>query len=387
MVRVCIIGISGFGTQHYNDLIRESEAGRWTPVAATVINQDEEVEKCAKLREHGCKLYTDYHEMLANHGSEADLCMIPTGIHMHAPMSIAAMRAGVNVFVEKPAAARIEDVQAMQAVESETGKFVAVGYQSMYGDDVQQIKAAILGGQIGAIQSIRCKVLWPRYDSYYARNAWAGRVKVGDTWVLDSPFNNAMAHYLNLICFFGGSEQHHSADATTVDAELYRAHDIESCDTANLKISTKQNIPLQFICTHASVDRIGPIVEVRGERGTIHWSGSPDAPSTIVVDGKTVEEVAPEDGMLLRGKMRNALTAKLTDPQAFTCTLDIAGAQTRCSTLAFDTATIHTIAANHIRREPCEDSVKTMINGIEQVIDQCFETGQSFAEAGAPWVA
>lgn len=387
MIRVCIIGVSGFGTQHYRDLMREAEAGRWTPVGATVINQDEEPEKCDQLRRLGCKLYTDHHAMLEAHGGEADLCMIPTGIHLHAPMSIDAMRAGCNVFVEKPAAARYEDVLAMQKVEAETGKFVAVGYQSMYGDDVQAVKRAILDGRVGKVRAIRCKTLWPRFDSYYARNAWAGRVKVGDTWVLDSPFNNAMAHYLNLICYFGGAEQRNSATVESVDAELYRAHDIESCDTANLLVHTAEGVDLQFVCTHASEQQLGPIIEIHGDTGTIRWAGKDDDPATIEVDGKTVETFPAEAGSTLRAKVGDALTARLSDPDAFICDLNIAGAQTRASTLAFDTAEIHTIDASHIERRAHEDTIKTIVHGIDDLIDHCFRTGDTFKQASPAWAA
>ena len=54
--------------------------------------------------------------MLSEFGGKLDLCFIPTGIDLHAPMAIEAMRAGANAFIEKPAAAVIEDIAAMQAV-------------------------------------------------------------------------------------------------------------------------------------------------------------------------------------------------------------------------------------------------------------------------------
>jgi hypothetical protein len=42
VTRTCLIGISGFGAVHYNDLLREVGVGRMQAVAATVINQGEE---------------------------------------------------------------------------------------------------------------------------------------------------------------------------------------------------------------------------------------------------------------------------------------------------------------------------------------------------------
>lgn len=64
MFNAAIIGISGFGAVHYNDFLREHAAGRIHIVGATVINQEEEAQKCAFLRSIGCRLFTDYREML-----------------------------------------------------------------------------------------------------------------------------------------------------------------------------------------------------------------------------------------------------------------------------------------------------------------------------------
>jgi len=123
----CVIGVSGFGRTHYDDLMREVEAGRMRALGATVINQDEEQEKCERLLSLGCRLFTDHREMLDKLSGKIDICFIPTGIHLHAAMSIDAMRAGADVLVEKPVAATVQDVRRMQACERDTGRFGAVG--------------------------------------------------------------------------------------------------------------------------------------------------------------------------------------------------------------------------------------------------------------------
>lgn len=129
MLNTAIIGISGWGRIHYEDLLRRRERGDIRICAATVINQAEEAEKCAFLQSIGCRIFDSHQAMLSEFGGKLDLCFIPTGIDLHAPMAIEAMRAGANAFIEKPAAAVIEDIAAMQAVERETGKHVWVGFQ------------------------------------------------------------------------------------------------------------------------------------------------------------------------------------------------------------------------------------------------------------------
>jgi len=87
---------------------------------------------------------------------------------------------------------------------------------------------------------------WPRADSYYQRNSWAGKLQVNGTLVMDSPYNNALAHMLNLICFFAGSREQTSARIEFLEAELYRCRPIQSPDTAFLHAETESGIDLFF---------------------------------------------------------------------------------------------------------------------------------------------
>jgi len=176
MLRTCIIGISGYGRVHLELLLKAQAAGDVAIAGAAIINQSEERENCARLRELDCRIFEDYREMLAALSGEAELCMIPTGTPLHRPMTVAALEAGMHVLVEKPAAGCMEDVQAMQAASERAGKIVAVGYQHLYAPLAMATKQAILGGKIGRLESVKCLAMWPRGHDYYARNAWAGRL-------------------------------------------------------------------------------------------------------------------------------------------------------------------------------------------------------------------
>jgi predicted dehydrogenase len=382
MVTAAIIGISGFGTTHYKDLLRQIERGTLRLLAATVINQDEEAEKCARLQALGVTLFTDYQAMLDQFRGQIDLCFIPTSLHLHAPMAIAAMRAGANAFIEKPAAATIQDVRAMQACERETGRFVAVGYQTMYAWETLWMKQAILEKQIGELQAIKCRALWPRLDSYYARNGWAGRLKVNGTWVLDSPFNNAVAHQLNMICFLAGTGLTRSANLESVEAELYRAHPIESPDTACLRAITHENVSLYFLVTHCSEETFGPEIIVRGDKGSIRWTT--ERVWIERADG-TSEERECETGQQLRDSIMAHLFQRLADPQTFICDLSIAGTHTLCVNSVHESSAIHALDDELISRFPYDGSIKTVIKGIDDVIARSFTQEKLFSELDIPW--
>ncbi len=89
--RIALLGVSGFSGVYYEDLILRAAEGSIDLKAATVINEEEEPAKCAGLRQAGCRIYRRYEDMLEAEHGRIDLCIIPTGIHLHAPMTLAAL--------------------------------------------------------------------------------------------------------------------------------------------------------------------------------------------------------------------------------------------------------------------------------------------------------
>jgi len=382
MKSACIIGISGYGDVHYNDLMSLAEAGKLRALGATVINQREESEKCARLRSRGCELFTDYRAMLDRFNGRIDLCFVPTGIHWHAEMSMAAMRAGADVFVEKPAAATVDEVREMRACERETGRFVAVGYQHIYARETEAMKRAILEGKIGRLQTIKCRVLWPRPDSYYARNDWAGRLKVGERWVLDSPFNNANAHQLNMMCFLAGTEFRKSARPAAVEAELYSARDIESADTACIRVTTAEGVRIYFFGTHSCNDAFGPEIVVQGDQGRISWNS--EKMRIEARDGKVSEQASENLGEVRKTIMARVLD-RLQGGDAFVCDLAVAGAQTLCANGAHESSRVNGIGEDFVERLSDGDSLQPVIVGIGRTTEMGFTEEKLFSELGVGW--
>lgn len=389
MTATALIGVSGFGATHYRDLLRAMDRGILRAVAATVINPDEEADKCAVLRDRGCQLYTDWREMLAAHRGKLDLCLIPTGIHLHAPMTVAALEAGANVFVEKPAASTIQDVRAMQNAARKAERFVAVGFQRMYDPFTLELKAAILEGKIGRLQSLKVWGRWPRLDSYYARNRWAGRLRLVDDWVLDSPFHNALSHHLMLICFLAGAELLRCAHPVSVEAELYRGHDIPSADTACLRIQTEEGPQLYFFATHCSAadDDLGPEITIRGERGSIFWDQTDGVERAVIAceNGWRRELRSMDHEHAIRDLILERLAARVRGEQPFLCSLDLAAVQVLCANGAYESSSIHTVDAKHLSRFPIAGSVQTVIAGVDEAVMEGFTQEALFSELGMPW--
>ncbi len=371
--KVALVGVSGFGRVHYEDILRAYRAERVEIVCATVINQEEETAKCEILRQCGCTIFDEAQEMFRQFAGKVDVCFLPVGIGFHAPMSIAAMRAGMNVFLEKPLAATVQEADEIIAVSRETECFVAVGYQLMYQPQVRAMKRAILAGDIGEVKAIRGIGLWPRGKPYYTRNNWAGKLRTERGWILDSPVNNALAHYLNLVCYLGGSSQDAMADIEALEAGLYRANpDIESFDTAFLKMKSAQGVDLLFVTSHVAQTNLEPMIEVIGDKGRIHWTNDS---YTLQTEGGTSATFAMPSDEQTRDNIMDAVLRRVSDAKAGVFTPRRAKLLTSIVNAAHASAPIVPVPSEQVSQVvgESENDVRCVWNGLDEIIRKCYD--------------
>src|SRR5437764_687543 len=74
------------------------------------------------------KAYKDYRELLADKSIDAVYIMTPE--HLHHDMTIAALKAGKHVYIEKPLAHTIEEGAELVDAWKKSGKIVQVGTQN-----------------------------------------------------------------------------------------------------------------------------------------------------------------------------------------------------------------------------------------------------------------
>lgn len=380
MAKACIIGVSGYGRVHYDLLTAEQAAGNVEIVGATIINQDEEQEKCAYLRSIGCRIFDDYTAMLDELSGSADLCMIPTGTPLHRPMTVAALGAGMNVLVEKPVAGCLADAKLMQQAAEQAGKTVAVGYQHMYAPSTMPAKRRLLDGLIGDLEMIKCMVIWPRDHAYYKRNSWAGRLTAGDAAVNDSPYNNAVAHELMMMLFLAGTAERQAARPVSVEAELYRVNPIESPDTACMRIETDTGVPICFYPTHAGRSHVNPKIIIRGTRGQLSMTHKRVQIRTAA--GETLE-FESGGGNAERTEMMDAVLDAIRGGSSFYCDLDLAARQTMVVDAIHRACTIHPVDGESIPWD--NGAVQTILPGLDEIMRTAFENEELFHATGAAW--
>lgn len=99
------------------------------------------------------KTYEDYQQLLAD--PNVDAVVISTPEHLHFPMFMAAIKAGKNIYVEKPLAHTIEQGEEMIAAARKAGKVVQVGTQNRSNSLYQKAKEMVDQGMIGDIHYVR----------------------------------------------------------------------------------------------------------------------------------------------------------------------------------------------------------------------------------------
>jgi len=113
------------------------------------------------------KTYEDFTQLLAD--PNVDAVVIATPEHLHYPMFMAALKAGKNIYVEKPLAHTIEEGEEMVRAAEQSGKIVQVGTQNRSNILYQRAKEMVAGGMIGDIHYVRA--FWYR-NSLEDNPAW-----------------------------------------------------------------------------------------------------------------------------------------------------------------------------------------------------------------------
>ena len=102
------------------------------------------------------KQYRDYRELLDK--EKPDIAIIATPDHWHALQTIAALKAGAHVFVEKPTAHTVNESRAMVRTAKDSGRTVQVGLHRRIGPHHVNAHRFLRDGKVGKIGMVRCFV-------------------------------------------------------------------------------------------------------------------------------------------------------------------------------------------------------------------------------------
>ena len=138
-------------------VIGHQAGGLENMVACCDVNR-EHAESFASRYDGRCKIYSDYRELLQR--EDIDAVTIGTPDHWHTAIAIAAMKAGKDVYCEKPLTLTIDEGKLISKVAKETGRVFQVGTQQRSEYDQIFLKAVAiarsgrLGKKLTAVSSV-----------------------------------------------------------------------------------------------------------------------------------------------------------------------------------------------------------------------------------------
>ncbi len=148
-INLAIVGLGGRGTDHLNNYLRIAQANVMGLCDVNQAARERAQATILKSSSEKAREFEDMREVFADPKVEA--VSIATPNHWHALAAIWAMKAGKDVYGEKPACYNIYEGLKMLQVARDTGRMLQIG--SQHRSNPMKIKAiaALQGGLIGKI--------------------------------------------------------------------------------------------------------------------------------------------------------------------------------------------------------------------------------------------
>jgi len=152
----------------------------------------------AKAERYGVRAWTDIHRALAE--SDADAVYIATPVFLHAPQTIASIKAGKHVLCEKPMALDYASAGEMVNAAADAGKLLGVAYYRRLYPKVARARELMEQGAIGQPVFVEATAHdWfpsaPGFRSWLADPAMAG----------GGPLRDVASHRIDLMNYLFGS--------------------------------------------------------------------------------------------------------------------------------------------------------------------------------------
>jgi predicted dehydrogenase len=155
----------------------------------------------AKAAPYGVPGFTDLEAALVS--TNADAVYIATPVFLHAPQTIAALRAGRHVLCEKPMALNFVEAQSMQRAAGEARRTLAIAYYRRKYPKVERARLLLDTGAIGR----------PVFAEATSHD-WFNPLGTSRAWLVDpalsggGPLRDIASHRIDLMNYLFGKPEH-----------------------------------------------------------------------------------------------------------------------------------------------------------------------------------
>lgn len=170
-IKVGIIGAGAIADDHCSNVNRYNGA-EVVAVADLSKTRRDELKKKYSLSQ----AYEHWEALVADKEIDAVVVALPNALH--APVSLAAIREGKHVLIDKPFAMNFGEAERVAAASAEKNVVVMVGMNMRYGDAAQTLRALVERGELGEIY--HTKVYWcrrdrsPKFGTWFVNKAMSG---------------------------------------------------------------------------------------------------------------------------------------------------------------------------------------------------------------------
>lgn len=268
--RVGIIGCGWPGAAHARGYLG---AGGFKLVAVADLIPERRKKLMAEFQI--AREYSDAKDLLKD--KEIDAVSIALPNHMHAPVALAALRAGKHVLCEKPPATSAAEARRMDAAAKKNARVLLYSLQRRFGPHEQAAKAAVAKGYVGDVYHVRAA--WTRTRGIPVGTGWfTQKEKSGGGALIDVGF-----HMLDLgwhllgqprpTSAFGAAHSRFAALANShsydVDDAAFAMVRFEGGQSLELAASWALNQPPQQNGTACRLHGVDGAIEVYTPKGAI----------------------------------------------------------------------------------------------------------------------
>jgi len=259
----------------------------------------------------GCAAYADFRELLEKE-KDLDAVKIMTPDHLHAAISIAALKKGLHVLVHKPLANRLYEGRLV--IETARARNVNTHFLPYNGGEpVRLVQRWIEGGAIGRLREIHNwsnRPLWPQWPSVPADRPPIPKGFDWQLWLgpsLDRPYHPNYTHavFRGWYEFGGGALAdmgHYSLWSVFTLFELGAPASVEAWSSHVCTIEDSVSHPLKNDVSFPAANTVRYRFPAAGNRGAVDlycYDGGmrPPIPEELEADGREL----PPEGLMFVG--------------------------------------------------------------------------------------
>lgn len=253
-----IIGLGNIGRVHAKNIQDGLIEG-----AELVAVANQPIDSMDDFKEQGMACFGDASELIESGLADAVIVALPT--HLHAPIGIQALKAGMHLIMEKPIACHKAEGERILAAKQRDDQIVALMMNQRTHPCYVKIKQWIHDGELGELQRVSWTMTnWFRPEIYYASSPWRATWKGEGGGVL----MNQCPHNIDVLQWLVGMP-------TKVRAQCSfgKYHDIEVEDEVNAYFEFANGATGQFSASTGESPGSNRL-EIVGDLGTIITDGN-----------------------------------------------------------------------------------------------------------------